>query len=45
MTSSEPIIGKPLPRKEDPKLLRGGGRYTDDANAEGQAHGCVVRSV
>ncbi|MBT5264752.1 MAG: xanthine dehydrogenase family protein molybdopterin-binding subunit [Rhodospirillaceae bacterium] len=44
-TSSEPIIGKPLPRKEDPKLLRGGGRYTDDANAEGQAHGCVVRSV
>ena len=29
-------IGQPLRRKEDPRLLRGHGRYTDDVNVEGQ---------
>ena len=30
-------VGQPVPRKEDPTLLRGEGRYTDDINLPGQA--------
>ena len=30
-------VGQPVPRKEDPVLLRGEGRYTDDLNLPGQA--------
>ncbi|UFN46917.1 xanthine dehydrogenase family protein molybdopterin-binding subunit [Roseomonas sp. OT10] len=37
-------IGQPVPRNEDPYLLRGEGRYTDDLHAEGQAYACIVRS-
>ncbi|MDR3523514.1 MAG: xanthine dehydrogenase family protein molybdopterin-binding subunit [Acetobacteraceae bacterium] len=37
-------IGQPVSRKEDPVLLRGEGRYTDDLNLPGQLHGVVVRS-
>ena len=37
-------IGQGVPRWEDPRLLRGGGRYSDDLNRPGQAYGCVVRS-
>ncbi|HJQ60037.1 MAG TPA: xanthine dehydrogenase family protein molybdopterin-binding subunit [Vineibacter sp.] len=37
-------IGQPVPRSEDPKLLRGEGRYTDDINLPGQAHAVMVRS-
>ena len=37
-------IGQPVPRIEDPKLLRGLGRYTDDIRAPNQAHAVVVRS-
>jgi carbon-monoxide dehydrogenase large subunit len=37
-------IGQPVPRKEDPRLLRGGGRYTDDVALPGQYHGFVLRS-
>ncbi|MGH7212423.1 MAG: xanthine dehydrogenase family protein molybdopterin-binding subunit, partial [Acetobacteraceae bacterium] len=37
-------IGQPVPRKEDPKLLRGEGRYTDDINVPGQAYAVIVRS-
>jgi len=37
-------IGQPVPRSEDPRLLRGDGRYTDDVNLPGQAHGFVFRS-
>src|SRR5581483_3901528 len=36
--------GQPVPRKEDPILLRGEGRYTDDINMLGQAHAVMVRS-
>jgi carbon-monoxide dehydrogenase large subunit len=31
-------------RLEDPRLLTGGGRYSDDVNLPGQAHACFVRS-
>jgi carbon-monoxide dehydrogenase large subunit len=37
-------IGQPVPRSEDPVLVRGAGRYTDDVNLPGQAHAVVVRS-
>ena len=37
-------IGQGVPRWEDPRLLRGGGRYSDDLSRPGQAYGCVVRS-
>jgi aerobic carbon-monoxide dehydrogenase large subunit len=37
-------IGQPVPRTEDPKLLKGQGRYTDDINLPGQAYGVIVRS-
>src|SRR5215472_8571458 len=37
-------VGQPVPRMEDPTLLRGQGRYTDDINLAGQAHAVMVRS-
>ena len=37
-------IGAPVRRKEDFRLLRGAGRYSDDVNLPGQAWGLVVRS-
>ena len=37
-------VGQPVLRVEDPKLLKGEGRYTDDVNVAGQAHGFIVRS-
>ena len=37
-------IGQPVPRQEDPTLLRGQGRYTDDLNLPNQAHCVMVRS-
>ena len=37
-------IGEPLLRSEDPKLLRGEGRYTDDLALPGQAYCVMLRS-
>src|SRR5580692_2112505 len=37
-------VGQPVSRKEDPVLLRGEGRYTDDLNLSGQLYGVLVRS-
>src|SRR6266851_1245549 len=33
-----------VPRSEDPRLLRGEGRYTDDIKLPGQAYAAIVRS-
>jgi aerobic carbon-monoxide dehydrogenase large subunit len=38
------FIGKPLPRKEDERLLTGKGHFTDDFNLDGQAYAAMVRS-
>jgi carbon-monoxide dehydrogenase large subunit len=38
------FIGKPLPRKEDARLITGHGRFTDDFVLEGQGHAAMVRS-
>src|ERR1700731_352454 len=37
-------IGQPVRRTEDPKLVRGEGRFTDDVGAAGQAYAVMVRS-
>ncbi len=39
-----PYIGRPLPRFEDLRLVRGAGRYTDDISVPGQAYAAFVRS-
>jgi len=38
------FIGKPMPRKEDARLITGRGRFTDDFNLDGQAYAVMVRS-
>jgi aerobic carbon-monoxide dehydrogenase large subunit len=37
-------VGQPVPREEDPYLLRGKGRYVDDVKAAGVARGYFLRS-
>ena len=37
-------IGQGVARFEDPRLLRGGGRYVDDIVLPRMAMGCVLRS-
>ena len=38
-------VGQPVPRHEDPVLLRGEGQYTDDLRLDGQAYMVVLRSA
>ena len=44
MAMGEFAIGQGVPRFEDPRLLRGGGRYVDDIVLPGMAFGAVLRS-
>ena len=37
-------VGQPALRTEDPTLVRGEGRYTDDLSLPGQAYAAIVRS-
>ena len=37
-------IGQGVSRFEDPRLIQGGGRYTDDVKLPGMAHAVVLRS-
>src|ERR1700686_5122955 len=37
-------IGQPVLRSEDPTLVRGEGRYTDDTHCTGQTYAVMVRS-
>ncbi|ODN71428.1 xanthine dehydrogenase family protein molybdopterin-binding subunit [Methylobrevis pamukkalensis] len=37
-------IGAPVRRREDPALITGTGRYTDDITPDGTLHGFVLRS-
>ncbi len=37
-------IGQPVPRQEDPTLLKGQGRYSDDIQLPNTAHAVIVRS-
>src|SRR5205085_10053676 len=36
-------IGQPVPRSEDPVLVSGKGRFTDDIDIPGQAYCAIVR--
>ena len=38
-------VGQPVRRTEDPTLVRGQGRYSDDVNLAGQAYAVMVRST
>src|SRR6202451_3603440 len=38
------FIGKPMPRKEDARLITGKGRFTDDFSLDGQTYAVMVRS-
>jgi carbon-monoxide dehydrogenase large subunit len=40
----EYAIGQAVPRFEDPRLIRGGGRYVDDLSLPGMAYGAVLRA-
>ena len=44
MSSDKNILGAPLLRWEDQRLLTGRGRFTDDHNVQGQAFTKFVRS-
>jgi aerobic carbon-monoxide dehydrogenase large subunit len=48
LTSREQVapqgIGKPVRRREDARLLTGGGRFADETNLPGQSYACMVRS-
>ena len=37
-------VGRPLPRKEDLRLITGKGRFTDDFTLPGQVWAAMVRS-
>jgi aerobic carbon-monoxide dehydrogenase large subunit len=37
-------VGKPVRRREDPRLVTGSGCFGDDVTLPGQAHACMVRS-
>ncbi len=39
-----PYIGRPMPRYEDLRLVRGQGRYTDDLSLPGQGYAVFVRA-
>jgi carbon-monoxide dehydrogenase large subunit len=43
-TAAEPWVGRPLKRKEDPRLIMGRARYIDDLNVTGQLWASFVRS-
>jgi len=43
-TDRGPFIGRPMPRFEDLRLVRGAGRYSDDISVPGQAYAVFVRS-
>jgi aerobic carbon-monoxide dehydrogenase large subunit len=40
----ENLMGKPLKRREDPRLITGTATYTDDMQLPGMQHACFVRS-
>ena len=44
MSSSTSVLGGVVRRREDPALIQGRGRYTDDVKLAGTAHAAFVRS-
>jgi carbon-monoxide dehydrogenase large subunit len=44
MSARADLVGQPLLRIEDLRLLRGKGRYVDDIHREGMLHAAILRS-
>ena len=44
ITKTEPLIGKRIKRREDPRLITGTATYVDDIQMPGMHHACIVRS-
>ncbi|HEU5474355.1 MAG TPA: xanthine dehydrogenase family protein molybdopterin-binding subunit [Actinophytocola sp.] len=44
MAHETPYVGRSMPRPQDPRLLRGQGRYVDDIEEVGAWHAAIVRS-
>lgn len=44
ISSGKPLVGQPLKRREDRKLLVGRGRYVDDIRLPGMLHMAILRS-
>src|ERR1700733_11642998 len=42
--SHNKYVGRPIPRTEDPRLLRGNGCFVDDMHRPGAVHAVIVRS-
>src|SRR5271169_2685507 len=40
----EPLVGKSIRRREDPRLITGTAVYVDDIKMPGMHHACIVRS-
>src|SRR5215212_5931370 len=40
----EKIVGKPIKRREDPRLITGAGSFLDDIKLPGMSYAAVVRS-
>ena len=39
------VVGQEIPRKEDTRLLKGEGRFSDDMNLPNQTYAVMVRSI
>jgi carbon-monoxide dehydrogenase large subunit len=44
ITGTEPLVGKRIRRREDPRLITGTATYVDDIQLPGMHHACIVRS-
>src|SRR5438309_11539394 len=44
ITTEKFAVGQSVRRREDPRLIQGDGRYSDDVNLPRQAYAVIVRS-
>src|SRR6266404_5525823 len=44
ITKIEPLVGKRIRRREDPRLITGTATYVDDIEMPGMLHACIIRS-
>jgi CO/xanthine dehydrogenase Mo-binding subunit len=44
ITEREPLVGQPIRRREDPRLITGTATYVDHIQMPGMHHACIVRS-
>ena len=44
ITKTEPLVGKRIRRREDPRLITGTATYVEDIQMPGMHHACIVRS-